>query len=84
MAHRDYVKRILKIPGGEKSEIVLERLYCKTCKIYRRILPDYISRFKHYDNRVIANVQRGEVDEWDLDYEDYPCEMTMKRWKRLS
>lgn len=62
-------------------EILLEREYCPLCKSYVRVLPNYIRRFKHYDARIIDMVIAGKVTSDTYGFEDYPCEITMHRWK---
>ena len=61
-------------------EILVEREYCPYCHKYRRDLPFYIYRFKHYDRRIIDEVISGRITSDTYGFEDYPCEMTMKRW----
>lgn len=80
MKYRSTTKRIVKFPGGEKREIQIRVLTC--CGKYKRELPDYLVPFKHYTKETIEKVKSGEVSEKDILYEDFPCEMTMKRWKK--
>lgn len=80
MKHRDYVKRIMKCGGGKAEWIDVERFSCDTCSIVRRNLPDYLLPYKHYRSDIIRGVIDGQISIFDLEYEDYPCEMTMKRW----
>ena len=47
----------------------------------RRELPDYISPYKQYEAEVIRGVLEGFITCETYGYEDYPCEMTMARWK---
>lgn len=51
------------------------------CGHYKRDLPTYLVPFKHYTKDVIEKVKSGEVSSKDILYEDYPCEMTMLRWR---
>jgi hypothetical protein len=46
-----------------------------------RCLPEGITRFKQYKTDIIDGVRSGEIDESMLEYEDYPCEVTMRRWR---
>ncbi len=67
--------------GGKKKWIKVERVHCPFCKTVCRVLPDNLDRFKQYDNRIISYAQNDlTVFSWDLKYEDYPCESTIKRW----
>ena len=79
MKYRSTIPRIVKFPGGEKREIKIRVLTC--CGKYRRELPTYLLPFKHYTKETIEKVRNGEVSEEDILYEDFPCEMTMKRWR---
>ena len=38
------------------------------------------SEFSDYEAKIIESVIMGKIDIYDLDFEDYPSEMTMKRW----
>lgn len=38
--------------------------------------------FKHYEADIIDGVVEGLIGPDTLGYEDFPCEETMKRWKK--
>lgn len=78
--HRDYVSRIVKYADGKKLYVKVERFICPTCSRVSRVLPYYIIPYKHYDARIIYGVQRRRITYTSPGFEDYPCEMTMKRW----
>lgn len=61
--------------------VLIERRYCPYCHRYIRDIPNYLYRFKHYDRRIIDDVRTGIITSDSYGYEDYPCEMTMMRWK---
>ena len=44
-------------------------------------MPKNILPFKHYEKDIIEGVTEGWITSDTLGYEDYPCEMTMKRWR---
>ncbi|MEQ2698093.1 DUF6431 domain-containing protein, partial [Hungatella hathewayi] len=46
-----------------------------------RELPDYIFPYKQYEAEVIRGVLEGFITCETYGYEDYPCEMTMVRWR---
>lgn len=48
MKKYDKVKRLIRGPNGTKNYILVQRYYCKQCKVYERDLPDGIDRFKQY------------------------------------
>lgn len=86
LKHRDYIRRIWRIHGGDKRRVLVERLQCcnDKCRRIHNALPDFLVPFKHYGAEVIEDVVDGVVspdkDESGLS-EDYPCEQTMIRWK---
>ena len=38
--------------------------------------------YKQYSEEVISGVLSGVVNETDVDSEDYPCSVTMERWRK--
>lgn len=76
----DKVSRIVRKKGGIKDWIEIRRLRCVDCRKIQRELPDYIFPYKHYHGSIINGVLNGDITPDDIDYEDYPCEMTMRRW----
>lgn len=81
MKHRDYVKRVIKMGGGRKKWIDIEREYCPYCKTVRRKLPPNLDRFKQYDSNIIQYAKtNADAFSWDLEYENYPCDETIRRW----
>lgn len=75
------VERAVKRGGGRKDAIRVQRWQCLSCGYVSRELPDDILRFKQYSKTVIEGVRSGEINESILEYEDYPCSMTMQRWR---
>lgn len=80
MKYRDRVKRIKKTKYGNKTIIFLKRYKCPVCGIIRRDLGGDLIRFKHYEKEIIFGVIEGTITTNTFGFEDYPCEMTMKRW----
>jgi hypothetical protein len=74
-------KRIVRRGGGESDILRIQRYKCRVCHYTFRDLPEEVDRFKQYSADVINGVKCGEIDSDILEYEDYPCELTMKRWK---
>lgn len=77
----DKVKRIMRVKGGVKKWININRTHCLECGSYHRELPEDILPFKHYYSEIIAGVIEGLITSDTLGFEDYPCEMTMNRWR---
>ena len=54
----------------------------KTCSFgFVRVLPDIMTPHKHYSTEVIENVVDEICTPETPQTEDYPCELTMTRWK---
>lgn len=80
LKHYDRVPRLVKTKGGEKQWIKVKRVRCTECSKVHRDLPNYILPYKHYESDIISGVVNGIISTATLGFEDYPCEMTMKRW----
>ena len=81
MRHRDYAPRIVKFAGGVILRGKVERRYCPECRIVRRRLTNDLYPYIHYSGYIVDDVLSGRVTPDTIGYEDYPCEMTMMRWK---
>lgn len=84
LKHYDSVNRVIKTKGGNKSYIKVRRLKCTICKKIHRNVPSYLIPYKHYDVDIISGVIEGYITPDTIGYEDYPCEMTMIRWKNAE
>ena len=81
LKHRDCRQRVMQREGGDKTWIQINRLYCGKCRRLHTELPDCLVPFKHYASEIIEGVLDDVVTSDDEDSEDYPCDMTMSRWK---
>lgn len=61
--------------------ITVQRYRCKSCGHVWRDLPDDILPYKQYEREMIEGVREGLIDSDILGFEEYPCEMTMRRWR---
>ena len=77
----DHVPRHRKIEGGIKEWFLIERHSCPAGCGHIRILADFFFPYKHYDADIITGVLDGTVTPETKEFEDYPCEKTMERWK---
>lgn len=77
----DCVKRIVREKNGVKRIVLIERYHCIECGFTHRYLPDDILPYKQYRKEIIDGVVEGLITPDTLGFEDYPSEMTMKRWK---
>lgn len=81
MKYHDKAKRRVKMKGGSSKWVYVKRYQCPKCGKIERKLPKNILPFKHYEKDIIEGVTEGWFTSDTLGYEDYPCEMTMKRWR---
>jgi hypothetical protein len=83
LKHRDYRLRYMKLEGGERHSLLIERLQCTNdgCRRLHNALPDCLVPYKHYASEVISGVLDDVVTPDDLEAEDHPCDATMRRWK---
>ena len=77
----DNVKRIVRTKARATTWIEIRRLRCTTCGSLHRELPDTLFPYKQYEAEVIVGVLEGLITCETLSFEDYPCEMTMNRWR---
>jgi rubredoxin len=77
----DRVQRIIRTKGRATRHEEIRRMRCSICGTVHRELPDYILPYKQYESEVIRGVLEGFITSDTIGYEDYPCEMTMIRWK---
>lgn len=77
----DKVSRIVRTKGRKTTYISIQRFKCPRCGSIHRNLPDYIFPYKQYEADVIIGVIENLITCDTVGFEDYPCEMTMLRWK---
>ena len=81
LKYYDSVPRILRTKKGKIEHIEIRRLRCADCGSLHRELPDSIFPYKQYEAEIIRGVLDGLITCETLGYEDFPCEMTMIRWR---
>ena len=64
-----------------RRKFLIRRLKCSSCGRLHRELPDCLVPYKHYASEVISGVLDGIISPDDEDSADFPCEMTMRRWR---
>lgn len=84
LKHYDSVHRIVRTKGGIANRIKIRRLRCSKCKRLHRNIPSNLMPYKHYDIEIINGVIEGYITPDTIGYEDYPCEVTMARWKNAK
>lgn len=81
MKYYDKVSRIVKTRRRRTTHILVKRFRCPCCGSIHRNLPDYIFPYKQYESDIIIGVIEGFITCDTFGFEDYPCEITMSRWK---
>ena len=81
LRYYDKVSRIVRTKGRESKWVNIRRMRCQECGAIHRELPDSVFPYKQYEAEIIRGVLEGFITSETIGYEDYPCEMTMKRWK---
>lgn len=81
LKHYDNVKRIVRTKRRKTWKIPMRQLRCAGCGALHRELPELIFPYKQYEAEVIVGVLDGLITCETLGFEDYPCELTMIRWK---
>ena len=81
LCYYDSVYRIVRSKRRSSKWVKIRRLKCLCCYKLHRELPDYIIPYKQYDIDVIKGVIENIITNETIGFEDYPCDMTMSRWK---
>lgn len=81
LKYYDSVPRIVRTKARQSRQVRIQRFRCPHCRGIHRNLPDYIFPYKQYEAEIILGVLEGFITCETLGFEDYPCEMTMLRWK---
>ena len=81
MKYYDTVQRIVRTKNRKTKWVKVKRFKCTACSELHRKLPDFLLPYKQYETEIIRGVLEGLITCETLGYEDYPCEMTMTRWK---
>lgn len=84
LKYYDSVQRIVRTKGGVSDHINIRRLRCSDCGRVHREIPEFIFPYKQYEAELIKGVIEGLITSETLGYEDYPCEMTIIRWRALK
>lgn len=81
LKYYDSVQRGVRTKGRVVKQVKLRRLRCVSCGSVHRELPECVCPYKQYESEVIFGVLDGIITTETLGYEDFPCEVTMTRWK---
>lgn len=83
LKYYDTVLRVVRTKYRKSTKVKIRRLRCSLCGKLHRELPSFIFPYKQYEAELIKGVVEGLLTSDTLGYEDYPCEMTMKRWREF-
>lgn len=81
LKYYDKVQRMVRTKGRHTKWIKIRRMRCTQCGELHRELPSYLFPYKQYESEIIKGVLEGFITCETFGYEDYPCEMTMFRWR---
>ncbi len=81
LIYYDDVFRIVRTKGRRTERVKIRRLQCNSCGHIHRELPEFIFPYKQYEAEIIVGVLEGLITFDTLGFENYPCEVTMARWK---
>ena len=81
LKYYDNVHRVIRTKRRVCRSIRIRRFKCSKCKRIHREIPDEVHPYKQYETEIIRGVLEGLITSDTYGFEDYPSEMTMKRWK---
>lgn len=81
LRYYDSVLRIVRTKRRITRWVKIRRLRCTICGRVHRELPEFLFPYKQYEAEMISGVLEGFITSDTIGFEDYPCEMTMTRWK---
>lgn len=84
LLYYDHVRRIVRAKYGDRKFVNISRYRCKRCKRLHRAIPSYILPYKQYETEIIRGVVAGWITCETLGFEDYPCDTTMKEWRKTQ
>lgn len=79
----DRVLRIIRMRYGRSQRIPIRRMVCTGCGALHNELPSELLPYKHYEAEIILGFIGGRYTSGDLEFEDYPSETTIKRWRSI-
>ncbi|MCD8372223.1 MAG: DUF6431 domain-containing protein [Clostridia bacterium] len=81
LKYYDSVERIALTKFRKEQKFYIKRYKCVNCGKLHREIPDFIFPYKHYEKEIIIGVVEGLITENVIGFEDYPCDVTINRWK---
>jgi len=65
---------------GKRRIVKVKRCKCECCGVVHNELPDFIIPYIRYETAIVTGVVDGFITCETLGFEDYPSELTMRRW----
>jgi hypothetical protein len=84
LRYYDTIRRIVRGKGRVSERVKMRRLRCSRCRVLHRELTDRVLPYKQYEAEIIKGVLEGYITSDTIGFEDYPCEMTMARWRNFA
>jgi hypothetical protein len=84
LKYYDSVPRHIRSKGRSTHIVRIRRFRCSNCRKIHREIPNDICPHKQYESEIIRGVLDGFITSSTFGYEDYPCEMTMRRWRQCT
>ena len=75
-------KRMVRTKYGKRDVIHIKRYKCMSCGIVHNKLPEFVTPYIRYETDIFIGVLEGLITSNTLGFEDYPSEITMKRWSQ--
>ena len=63
-----------------QEELMITMVWCRKCKKWEALLPDFLMPYKHYSGNEIESVIIDSKDTEVIDIETEASELTVKRW----
>lgn len=80
LRYYDKIKRVIRSKYRLSRKITVRRMKCSNCQSVHREIPVCLFPYKQYEAEMILGVLEGIITSDTYGFEDYPCEITMKRW----
>ncbi len=80
MQPRGYYWRKIQLGNNNFKKVKVKRFRCNDCGSWHGKLPDDVLRYKRYSKAIIEGFNKGKLNTDMLEYENFPCDITVKNW----
>lgn len=77
-----FKSRYIRGKYGKRREIRIKRYKCMSCGTVHNKLPEFVTPYIRYETDIFVGVLDGLITCCTLGFEDYPSELTMRRWSQ--